>query len=153
MVELRTGDGWVEGPDGRRYWGKFGAAGLLAVDPRERILLQHRSPHSHQGGTWALPGGARDAGEDAQTGALREAREEAGVPGDAIEPWFEHVVDFGFWSYTTCVMRVTLEFEPVISDPESLELRWVHLDEVATYPLHPGFAEAWPMLLDRIRRG
>ena len=148
---MRTGDGWVEAPDGRRFWGLFGAAGLLAVDPEQRILMQHRSPRSHLGGTWALPGGARDAGEDAQTGALREANEEAGVPADAVEPWFEHVVDIEIWSYTTCVMRVTTDFEPVISDPESLELRWVPLDDVAGYELHPGFADAWPTLLERIR--
>lgn len=147
----RTGDGWVEGPDGRKYWGIFGAAGLLAVTAEELILLQHRAPFSHQGGTWALPGGARDAGEDAQTGALREAREEAGVPAQSVEPWFEYVVDLGFWSYTTCVMRVTSDFDAVVSDPESLELRWVHLDQVADYPLHPEFAEAWPTLLERIR--
>ena len=150
---MRTGDGWVEGPDGRRFWGKFGAAGLLAVDAEWRILMQLRSPHSHLGGTWALPGGARDAGEDAQAGALREAGEEAGVPHDALEPWFEHVVDLGVWSYTTCVMRVHRPFEPVISDAESLELRWVPIDEVEQYPLHPGFADAWPTLREKMRNG
>ena len=84
---------------------------------------------------------------------MREASEEAGVPDGAVEPWFEHVVDLGFWSYTTCVMRVTTPFEPIISDPESLELRWVPVDDVAEYPLHPGFAAAWPTLRDRIRHG
>lgn len=149
----RTGDGWVEGPDGRRFWGRFGAAGLLAIDPSQRVLLQHRAPFSHQGGTWALPGGARDADEDALAGALREAWEEAAVPAHAIEPWFEHVVDHGFWSYTTCVVRVVTEFEASVSDHESLELRWVHIDEVHTYDLHPAFADAWPTLLERMRHG
>lgn len=152
-VHVRTGDGWAEGPDGERFWGIFGAAGLLAVDPSFNILMQHRSPNSHMGGTWALPGGARDAGESAATGALREANEEAGVPADALEPWFEHVVDLGFWSYTTCVMRVMTEFDPIISDPESLELRWVPIEDVALLDLHPGFAASWPELEGRIRNG
>lgn len=147
----RSGDGWVEGPDGRKFWGRYGAAGLLAVDPHWRILLQHRANFSHHGGTWALPGGARDAHEDAQTGALREAHEEAGVPADALEPWFEHVLDLGFWSYTTCVMHVRQSFDAVVNDHESIDLRWVHIDEVADYELHPGFAQSWPSLLERMR--
>lgn len=149
-MQERTGDGWVEGPDGARYWGKNGAAGLLALDPERGVLLQHRSLRSHEGGTWALPGGARDLGESAQAGALREAREEAGVPAEALEPWFEHLVDLGYWSYTTVVMLVREPFEAVISDFESLELRWVPIDQVASYDLHPGFAAAWPILRQRM---
>ena len=59
------GDAWVEAPDGQRYWGRFGAAGLLALDADRGVLLQHRVGWSHFGGTWALPGGARHQGEDA----------------------------------------------------------------------------------------
>ena len=36
--------------------------------------------------------------------------------------------------------------EAYVADIESVELRWVPLDEVADYPLHPGFAAAWPQL-------
>lgn len=97
-----------------------------------------------------MPGGARDADETALQGALREANEEAGVPADALEPWFESVLDLGFWSYTTVVMRVIRSFEAVISDHESLELRWVPVDRVAEYPLHSGFAAAWPDLKHRL---
>ena len=73
------GDAWVEGPNGSRYWGRFGAAGLLVVDRERGVLLQHRAGWSHFGGTWGLPGGARKLGESAVDGALREAGEEAGV--------------------------------------------------------------------------
>lgn len=38
-------------PSGERYWGRFGAAGLLAVDPGRGILLQQRAEQSHHGGT------------------------------------------------------------------------------------------------------
>ena len=51
------GDAWVVAPTGERYWGRFGAAGLLAVDRRRGVLLQHRVSWSHFGDTWALPGG------------------------------------------------------------------------------------------------
>ena len=53
------GDAWVVAPTGERYWGRFGAAGLLAIDPEHGVLLQHRVSWSHFGDTWALPGGAR----------------------------------------------------------------------------------------------
>ena len=73
------GDAWVEGPDGQRFWGKFGAAGLLVWDPTVGILLQHRVAWSHFGGTWGVPGGARKKGESAEDAALREAAEEATI--------------------------------------------------------------------------
>lgn len=140
------GDAWVVTDDGARYWGRFGAAGLLAVDPRRGVLLQHRVAWSHHGDTWGLPGGARHEGESACDGALRESAEEAGVPGDAVRPRLISVYDIGGWSYSTLVADVTTPFEPVISDPESRELAWVPVDEVESYLLHPAFAASWPRL-------
>ncbi|MFB7890584.1 NUDIX domain-containing protein [Microbacterium sp. NPDC056044] len=140
------GDAWVVAPTGERYWGRFGAAGLLAIDAQRGILLQHRVSWSHFGDTWALPGGARHEGESASEGALREAAEEAGVPGTAVQPRVLSVFDLGYWSYTTVVGDVVTPFEPTISDPESRELAWVPVDEVTRYPLHPGFAASWERL-------
>ncbi|QKJ19752.1 NUDIX hydrolase [Microbacterium hominis] len=140
------GDAWVVAPSGERYWGRFGAAGLLAVDADRGVLLQHRVSWSHFGGTWGLPGGARHEGESACDGALREATEEAGVPVGAVRPHFTSVFELGYWSYTTLVADVVTPFEPAISDPESVELSWVPASSVVEYPLHPGFGEAWPTL-------
>src|SRR5690606_4660163 len=56
------GDAWVVAPTGERYWGRFGAAGLLALDADLGVLLQHRVAWSHFGDTWGLPGGARHEG-------------------------------------------------------------------------------------------
>ncbi len=147
-----SGDAWVEGPDGRRYWGRYGAAGLLVHDEAAGVLLQHRAEWSHFGGTWGLPGGARHAGESAVAGAVREAGEEAGVPADALEIAFTSTVDFGFWSYVTVVARASRPFEATIGDAESLELRWVPVTEVDALPLHPGFEAAWPGLRARLGR-
>ncbi len=140
----------MEGPDGQRFWGRFGAAGLLVHDLRRGILLQHRADWSHFGGTWGLPGGARHAGESAVDGALREAAEEAAVPPDAVHVLFESVLDLGFWSYTTVVGQAVRPFEPHMADVESIELRWVPVDEVNALPLHPGFAASWPQLRARL---
>lgn len=145
-----SGDTWAYGPDGERYWGRFGAAGLLVWDPARGVLLQHRALWSHFGGTWGLPGGARHQGEPAVDAALREAWEEAAVPADACAVLFETVLDLNYWSYTTVVVRATRSFEAVITDPESLELQWVRLEQVAELPLHPRFAESWPALKRRL---
>ena len=143
------GDAWVEGERGR-FWGRFGAAGVLAYDPAKGVLLQHRAVWSHNGGTWALPGGALHQHEDAVTGALREAYEEAAVPGENVRVLFTSVFDAGYWSYTTVVVLVTEPFVPVISDPESIELQWVPLADVENKELHPGFAASWPDLRRRM---
>jgi 8-oxo-dGTP diphosphatase len=140
------GDAWVIAESGERYWGRFGAAGLLALDADRGVLLQHRVSWSHFGDTWALPGGARHQGESAQGGAIREATEEAGVPADAVRARLESVLDLGIWSYTTLIADVVTPFEPIISDPESHALAWVPVAEVDELPLHPGFADSWRTL-------
>jgi 8-oxo-dGTP diphosphatase len=145
-----SGDAWVEGPDGTRYWGRYGAAGLLVIAPDASVLLQHRAAWSHFGGTWGVPGGARHEGETAVAAAVREAAEEAGVPSSLLAVRFESVLDLGYWSYTTVVADAAERFDPVISDPESIALRWVPLTDVGALPLHPRFAEAWPALRDRL---
>lgn len=140
------GDAWVIAESGEKYWGRFGAAGLLAYDPDRGILLQHRVSWSHFGGTWGLPGGALHEGESAIAGAIREAQEEAGVPDGAVRARFTSVLDLGIWAYTTVVADVRVPFEPVISDPESVALEWVPVDQVDSRPLHPGFGASWSAL-------
>ncbi|MYR08116.1 NUDIX domain-containing protein [Gordonia sp. SID5947] len=149
------GDGWVIDPDGSRYWGRHGAAGLLLraplADGATAILLQHRAVWSHQGGTWGLPGGARDSHESAIDTAVREAHEEAGVGGDdlhVVAALVTHQAPSG-WTYTTVIAEVD---EPVrtVANFESAELRWVPENDVAQLPLHPAFGNAWPGLRDRI---
>ena len=98
-----SGDAWVYGPDGTKFWGRFGAAGLLVWHRSLGVLLQHRIGWSHFGGTWGLPGGARKAGESAQDAAYREAHEEAGVPPTLLRVMTSSVLDLGYWSYTTVV--------------------------------------------------
>lgn len=147
MSDLRnSGDAWVEAEDGGRYWGRFGAAGLLAFDPARGILLQHRVSWSDHGGTWGIPGGARHEGESAVDGAIRESHEEAGVPVTSVTPRYAYQIDRGGWTYTTIIADVTTPFEAEITDPESHALEWIALDRVESFDLHPGFAASWPIL-------
>ncbi|KZM71139.1 NUDIX hydrolase [Nocardia terpenica] len=145
------GDGFVKNPDGTRQWGLYGAAGLLLRAPLPgggaAVLLQHRAPWSHQGGTWALPGGARDSHETSVHAAVREANEEAGIKPEAVRVRGSRVTATApsGWTYTT-VVADALEPLPTIANKESAELAWVPEEEVTQRPLHPGFAAAWPTL-------
>lgn len=142
-------DAWVDGPQGR-YWGTFGAAGLLLGHPEAGVLLQLRAVWSHLGGTWGLPGGARKADETPEQAALREADEEAGVPPELVTVLGTSVFDLGYWSYTTVLARSAEVFTPVVGDAESEALRWIPLDDVAGLPLHPGLEADWPGLRSRL---
>jgi 8-oxo-dGTP pyrophosphatase MutT (NUDIX family) len=144
------GDEWVLGVGGERYWGRYGAAGLLAWHRDLGVLLQHRVAWSHFGGTWGLPGGALKEHESPVDGAIREANEEAGVPQDALRVLFETVFDRGFWRYTTVVAEALDAFDPVIGDAESEALAWVGIPDVDALPLHPGFKASWPALRERL---
>ncbi len=145
------GDGWVFDADGSRYWGRHGAAGLLLFTSSETsaalILLQHRAVWSHQGGTWALPGGARDSHESAVDTATREADEEAGIADAELTVHAElvtHRAPSG-WTYTTVIAEVAAPLATT-ANMESVELRWVTPEEVDGLSLHPAFAASWPEL-------
>ena len=140
---------------GRRHWGLCGAAGLLLVrrDARGRathVVLQHRALWSDQGGTWGLPGGAREPYETAAQAALREAHVAAGVEGATVGVRGEHVLQHPDWAYTTVLADALAPFTPAATDHESLEVSWVALDDVATRDLLPAFADAWPVLRARL---
>lgn len=143
------GDGWVVSPDGAAYWGRHGAAGLLLRAPGPdgaAVLLQHRAPWSHQGGTWALPGGARDSHETAEQAAVREAHEEAGLVVDQLTVRTTVVTaEVVGWTYTTVIADAATQLTTT-PNRESSELRWVAEHEVSGLPLHPGFAASWERL-------
>ena len=144
---MRDGDGWTECTLGHRHWGRYGAAGLLAVTQGEPyVLMQHRAAWSHGGDTWGVPGGARGSTETALAAAQRETVEETGIDVAQVVPVAEHVADHGTWSYTTIVASVPVRL-PVVPDRESIALRWVSVDDVTALPLLPAFAAAWPALL------
>ncbi|MFC4554114.1 NUDIX domain-containing protein [Georgenia faecalis] len=145
----RPGDGWVDCRCGARHWGQFGAAGLLAVRDAgsgPEIVLQHRALWSHHGGTWGLPGGAVGPDESAVEGAVREAVEEVGLPPEAVRPRATWRLQHPDWSYTTVLAEAVAEFEPAVTDAESLETRWVPVADLADLPLLPAFGASLPDL-------
>lgn len=146
------GDGFVVSDSGTAYWGRHGAAGLLLRAPQHdgsaAVLLQHRAPWSHQGGTWGLPGGARDSHETVEQAAVREAHEEAGLTAELLTVRTTVVTataSGSTWTYTTVIADAP-ELLETVPNRESAELRWVAEDDVAELPLHPGFEASWARL-------
>lgn len=139
------GNGWVRCALGHRHWGRYGAAGVLITDGR-RVVLQHRAPWTHEGDTWAVPGGARDSHEDAVTAALREAVEETTLDPVGLTPFGEWVDQHGGWSYTTVLVRTVSSLELRPANAESVDIRWWDIPDVDALALHRGFAHTWPRL-------
>ena len=132
---------WATCALGHAHWGPRGAAGLLLAE-HGRVLLQLRARWSHHGGTWSIPGGAREAGESGVQAALREASEELGVDPTALETRGSSVATCGGWTYETvlAVPRSALQLRNLA---ETAAHRWVEADEVDGLPLHPAFRTAW----------
>jgi 8-oxo-dGTP pyrophosphatase MutT (NUDIX family) len=89
-------------------------------------------------------------GESPEDAALREAEEEAGIDRQGVRLRESRVLQHPDWSYTTVIADEILPIHPAVTDAESVELRWVPIDEVTDLPLLPAFADAWPRLRDRI---
>jgi 8-oxo-dGTP diphosphatase len=153
-VARADGNGWVRCRCGQRHWGLHGAAGLLLLRRRAdvaELLLQLRAGWTHQGGSWGLPGGARDSHEDEVAAALREAGEEVGLdPAEVAVVGSTVGVDHGDWRYTYVIAWAEGTVGVRVRNDESDEIRWVALDDVGTLSLHPALATSWPSLHARL---
>jgi 8-oxo-dGTP diphosphatase len=154
---MAEGDGndWAVCALGHRHWGTHGAAGLLAHG-RDRsgqpcVLLVRRAAWTHHGGTWGPPGGARDSHEPAASAALREAAEECGLPPGAVHIQGLLRDDHGGWAYDTLIAEARSAFGVHAASREATEARWVPVSGVDSLsPLHPGFAQAWPVIREAL---
>lgn len=116
---------------------------LVVARLGRRVLLVHERKH---GQLWYLPAGRVEPGETFAQAARRETLEEAGVPieVDGILA-VQHTPQLG--SQRT---RVVFTARPAddtppksVPDEESLEARWVTLEEAAALPLRGGEVLRW----------
>jgi 8-oxo-dGTP pyrophosphatase MutT (NUDIX family) len=135
------------GKGGKRYWGKRGA-GIIFTDGQS-VLLLRRSHKGDMATTWTIPGGKVEEGETFLGGAQRETREETGhLPNCTRLGQFDH--QDGRFVFKSFLCRVDKQFQCKLSD-EHTNARWVPLDEVDNFRLHPGFKDIWPSVLRTIR--
>lgn len=139
-------DGVVHCACGNRHWGHAGAAGVLAwknpADPA--TILQLRAPWSMSGGTWGIPGGAIDFDESPIEGALREAKEEAGM--GPVRVWAATKLHHPDWSYTTIIAQASAGQKAVVTDHESDAMEWASWRDLRGRDLMPAFEQSLPLL-------
>ena len=152
-----TGEGYYFASDGKRYWGKFGAAGALVRRKNsdgnyEYFLAKRSSGLSSGGGKWGFPGGAhKDQTMAKSPGATakEEFMEEVGGDLSGLEPKFTHNNFVSpDWAYETDVFEVGPgklgELSP--KDGENSEVGWFTADQIMEMgkndQLHPAFADS-----------
>lgn len=120
----------------------------------DKLLFLERHPNSPQGGTWGIPSGKHEIGEDALAAVIREVYEETGliISKDSIDDvgklyvrhptidFIYHMFRYRFHTFP----QVTLRLE------EHLKLLWVTVDEALRLPLIAGGADAIKCYLDFI---
>ena len=154
----QPGDGWVHCNCGRRHWGHNGAAGVLLARRDEttgrvtHVVMQHRALWSAEGGTWGIPGGAISDGESAIEGALRESFEEANITSGDIDVVGAYCENHGNWRYTTVFAfeKPGHRVEPCAHDDESMEIKWVPIDDVPKLKLLTAMRTDWPSFRARL---
>lgn len=109
------------------------AAGILFLTRDGLGLFLKRSGHGDHEGEWALPGGGLEHGEDAETAAIRESREETGWTPEEDADLEQIGNDVG---YTTFVQERGAPFIPTLNE-EHTAWAWAPLNSPPE-PLHSG---------------
>jgi DNA polymerase III epsilon subunit-like protein/ADP-ribose pyrophosphatase YjhB (NUDIX family) len=152
-----TGEGYFFSVNGKRFWGKYGAAGALlrrknSDGTYEYFLAKRSKGLSQGGGKWALPGGAHKDQTTAKTvgaTAKEEFTEEVGGNINSLDPVFVHnSSDAPDWSYDTYVFEVGPgQFDDLNpTDGENSQVGWFSTDQLLKMQkeekLHPSFSDS-----------
>jgi 8-oxo-dGTP pyrophosphatase MutT (NUDIX family) len=124
------------------------AAGVLALDDRDRVLLVGQHRYTLEDYSWEIPEGGVPAGETALDGAQRELREETGV--DAAE-WRElgraHLSNSVSDELAVLFLATGLTEGTAHPDPtEELARRWVPLAEAVEMTLDGRITDAMTVI-------
>lgn len=124
------------------------AAGVLALDDLDRVLLVGQHRYALDAYSWEIPEGGVPAGESALDGARRELREETGV--EAAE-WRElaraHLSNSVSDELAVLFVATGLTEGPADPDgTEDLVLRWLPFEEVLAMTLDGRIADAMTVI-------
>lgn len=111
---------------------------VLVVREDGRVLVQRRADD----GTWEVPAGSCEPGQSFRTAAVAELREETGikVEPDALVPFAAlsgpdtHMLVYPngdqVHAFALCFWVPANGAEPVVTDGEATEFRWVGVDDL-----------------------
>jgi len=119
------------------FWGKRASGCLPYAVDTQRFLFAYRSHLVEDALTWAIWGGATDAGETSESGAKREFLEESDYTGKILKlvPLFTKSFQVGF-KFSSFLAVIPKQFNPQL-DWETTNYRWVSYGRWPN-PLHPG---------------
>jgi 8-oxo-dGTP diphosphatase len=121
------------------------AASVALID-RDRVLLVQRARAPYHG-LWTLPGGRLEPGEDAESAAAREVKEELGLFVYALRPVMR--LTLGDDHRFELQVFATEAFEGEIApSPEVASYRWVRAETAAGLNVTPHL----PAVLERAFR-
>lgn len=121
-------------------------AGFVFTDGKS-ILLLRRSFNSSAPNTWSLPGGgAKDRELPIET-AEREAKEEIGATVKGKD-FYKSVEENGHWIF---FFRKVKPFKCKLNK-EHTDWKWVELDELKSYKLHPKLKRKIKSYISRIKK-
>eukprot|EP00434_Breviolum_minutum_P042529 symbB.v1.2.037858.t1/scaffold5712.1/size24325/1 len=124
---------------------QVGVGGIVLNSKAEVLMVQERvSPLPQFQGSWKLPGGLADPGEDFAETVLREVQEETGITGELdglVSLRHSHGYRFGQDDLYVLV-KLKAKNETINIDPAELsDARWMSEDEIKLLASRPKVAE------------
>lgn len=124
-------------------------AGAIVHDPSGRLLLVRRG-RAPSVGSWSIPGGRCQAGEDARDACVREVAEETGLSVEIVRfvGQVERPAPDG-GSYVIDDFLCRLVGGELVAGDDATDARWVWRNELAELQLVPGLLDAlslWHLL-------
>lgn len=105
------------------------AVSTIPYTHNNQILLVRRAIHPGFG-DWVIPGGYREIGEDLTAAALREMREEAGLPVSPETLKFSGLYSYKGDSTILVVYAALVPWQSASCGPECLEAAWFPVAEL-----------------------
>ena len=105
----------------------------------KHILLLKRKGNSYNE-FWSIPGGHAKIDEKPLEAAKRESLEECGSDSGSE---FSHFISYyGKLAFHTFFFKIKEPFDVTLSDEHS-DYKWIQIEDVEDYKLHPKFRKNW----------
>jgi len=111
---------------------------VALIDPDGRVLLAQRPSGKSMAGLWEFPGGKVESGETPEAALIRELNEELG-----IDTWKSCLAPLTFASHAYEDFHLLMplfacrKWAGIVEPREGQALKWVRVQELASYPMPP----------------